>query len=93
MLLRRTRLGLTAARSLLAPGEQAPERVAEALGAELGWDEARCAAEAERFRSDAAAEGSVGRQRDCRQVRAVTFRSPAGCTDRTATVTGACRVS
>jgi glycerol-3-phosphate dehydrogenase len=57
VLLRRTRLGLTAARSLLAPGEQAPERVARALGAELGWDEARTAAEAERFRSDAAEEG------------------------------------
>ena len=59
VLLRRTRLGLTAARSLLAPGEQAPERVARALGAELGWDDARCAAEAERFRADAAAEGLV----------------------------------
>jgi glycerol-3-phosphate dehydrogenase len=57
VLLRRTRLGLTAARSLLAPGEQAPERVARALGAELGWDEARTAMEAERFRSDAAEEG------------------------------------
>jgi glycerol-3-phosphate dehydrogenase len=57
VLLRRTRLGLTAARSLLAPGEQAPERVARALGAELGWDEARTAVEAERFRSDAAEEG------------------------------------
>ena len=57
VLLRRTRLGLTAARSLLAPGEQAPERVARALGAELGWDEARAAAEADRFRSDAAEEG------------------------------------
>jgi glycerol-3-phosphate dehydrogenase len=57
VLLRRTRLGLTAARGLLAPGEQAPERVARALGAELGWDERRTAREAERFRSDAAAEG------------------------------------
>jgi glycerol-3-phosphate dehydrogenase len=59
VLLRRTRLGLTAARGLLAPGEQAPERVARALGAELGWDDARCAAEADRFRADAAAEGLV----------------------------------
>ena len=33
--------------------------MARALGAELGWDEARCAAEAERFRADAAAEGLV----------------------------------
>jgi glycerol-3-phosphate dehydrogenase len=59
VLLRRTRLGLTAARRLCAPGEHAPERVARALGAELGWDEARCAAEAERFRADAVAEGIV----------------------------------
>ncbi len=59
VLLRRTRLALTAARRLCAPGEQAPERVARALGAELGWDDARCAAEAERFRADAAAEGLV----------------------------------
>ena len=59
VLLRRTRLGLTAARRLCAPGEQAPERVARALGAELGWDAGRCAAEAERFRADAAAEGLV----------------------------------
>jgi glycerol-3-phosphate dehydrogenase len=59
VLLRRTRLGLTAARGLLAPGEQAPERVARALGAELGWDGARCAREAEQFRSEAAAEGLV----------------------------------
>ena len=59
VLLRRTRLGLTAARRLCAPGEQAPERVARALGAELGWDDARCAAEAERFRTDARAEGLV----------------------------------
>jgi glycerol-3-phosphate dehydrogenase len=59
VLLRRTRLGLTAARSLLAPGEQAPERVARALGDELGWDDARCAREAEHFRADAAAEGLV----------------------------------
>ena len=57
VLLRRTRLGLTAARGLLAPGEQAPERVARALGAELGWDDARCTREAGRFRSEAAAEG------------------------------------
>ena len=59
VLLRRTRLGLTAARRLCAPGEQAPERVARALGAELGWDDARCATEAERFRADAVAEGLV----------------------------------
>jgi glycerol-3-phosphate dehydrogenase len=59
VLLRRTRLGLTAGRSLLAAGEQAPERVARALGDELGWDDARCARAAEDFRADAAAEGLV----------------------------------
>ena len=59
MLLRRTRLGLTAARALCAPGEQAPERVAAALGAELGWDAARRAAEAAAFRAEADAEGIV----------------------------------
>jgi glycerol-3-phosphate dehydrogenase len=59
VLLRRTRLGLTGARILCAPGEQAPERVAAALGEELGWDAARCAAEAEAFRAEAVAEGVV----------------------------------
>ena len=56
-LLRRTRLGLTAARPLLAG--DAPARVAAAMGAELGWDAAREAAEAEAFRAEAAAEGLV----------------------------------
>jgi glycerol-3-phosphate dehydrogenase len=59
VLLRRTRLGLTAARSLCAAGEEAPERVAAALGGELGWDAARRGAEAAAFRADAAAEGLV----------------------------------
>ena len=59
MLLRRTRLGLTAARELCAPGERAPERVAAAMGEELGWDAARVAAEAEAFREEARAEGVV----------------------------------
>jgi glycerol-3-phosphate dehydrogenase len=59
VLLRRTRLGLTAARRLLAPGEEAPERVATALGSEHGWSPARIAAEAARFRAEAAAEGLV----------------------------------
>ena len=59
VLLRRTRLGLTAARGLLAPGEQAPARVARALGAELGWDEARNVRETERFHAEAASEGLV----------------------------------
>ncbi|HYM59229.1 MAG TPA: glycerol-3-phosphate dehydrogenase/oxidase, partial [Solirubrobacteraceae bacterium] len=59
VLLRRTRLGLTAARALCEPGGEGPERVARALGGELGWDGARCAAAAEGFRADAAAEGLV----------------------------------
>jgi len=59
VLLRRTRLGLTGARALCAPGERAPERVAAAMGAELGWDAARRAAEAAAFRAEADAEGIV----------------------------------
>jgi glycerol-3-phosphate dehydrogenase len=55
VLLRRTRLGLTAARPLL--GSDAVERVAAVLGGELGWDEARIAQEADAFRAEAVAEG------------------------------------
>jgi glycerol-3-phosphate dehydrogenase len=57
VLLRRTRLGLTGARPLLA--SDAPERVAAAVGEELGWDAARRAAEADAFRAEAVAEGLV----------------------------------
>jgi glycerol-3-phosphate dehydrogenase len=57
VLLRRTRLGLLAARDLCAPASDAPLRVAEAMGAELGWDERRAAAEVDRFREEAHAEG------------------------------------
>jgi glycerol-3-phosphate dehydrogenase len=56
-LLRRTRLGLTAARPLLR--SDAVERVAGAMGVELRWDEAQVAAEAEGFRREAASEGIV----------------------------------
>jgi glycerol-3-phosphate dehydrogenase len=59
VLLRRTRLGLTGARALCAPGERAPERVADALAGELGWDAARRDAEVAAFRAEAAAEGIV----------------------------------
>jgi glycerol-3-phosphate dehydrogenase len=59
VLLRRTRLGLTGARALCAPGERAAERVADAIGAELGWDVARRAAEVAAFRAEADAEGIV----------------------------------
>ena len=59
VLLRRTRLGLLAARALAAPGETAPARVAAALGAELGWDAERIAAEVGAAAAEAAAEGTV----------------------------------
>jgi glycerol-3-phosphate dehydrogenase len=55
VLLRRTRLGLLAARALEA--EEALERVAAAVGAELDWDESRRAKEIQAFRTEAAAEG------------------------------------
>jgi len=56
VLLRRTRLGLLAGRSLLA--DQAPAaRVASVLGEELGWDAARCDSELEGFQAEARAEG------------------------------------
>jgi glycerol-3-phosphate dehydrogenase len=58
-LLRRTRLGLTAARELCAGGSDAPARVAAAMGAELGWDAARGEREAAAFGLEAAAEGIV----------------------------------
>jgi glycerol-3-phosphate dehydrogenase len=60
VLLRRTRLGLLAARELCAPGSEAPLRVARAMGQELGWDERRVDAEVERFRQEARAEGICG---------------------------------
>ena len=56
VLLRRTRLGLLAARGLA--GEPA-SRVAAALAVELGWDAARVAMELESFRAEAEAEGIV----------------------------------
>ena len=60
VLLRRTRLGLLAGRALTAPDDPAPRRVAQALGAELGWDERRVSREVERFHEEAAAEGIAG---------------------------------
>jgi glycerol-3-phosphate dehydrogenase len=59
VLLRRTRLGLTAGRRLCRAGSTAPERVAAAMGEELGWDADRRAAEAAAFRDEAVAEGIV----------------------------------
>ncbi len=57
VLLRRTRLGLVDGRRLRDPAGDAAARVAAALGRELGWDDVRIAAEVERFREEAAAEG------------------------------------
>ena len=59
VLLRRTRLGLLAARELCAPGGETAARVARAMAAELGWDEARIATEVERFLAEARLEGLV----------------------------------
>jgi glycerol-3-phosphate dehydrogenase len=60
VLLRRTRLGLIAARELLYDGvKPAPcvARVAALLGDELGWSRARTVAETERFLEEARLEG------------------------------------
>jgi glycerol-3-phosphate dehydrogenase len=59
VLLRRTRLGLLAAKELCDRDSGVVRRVATALGAELSWDDARVEAELERFRDEAAAEGIV----------------------------------
>ncbi len=58
VLLRRTRLGLLAAREVTAA--DVARRVAEALAPELGWDAARVVAELRRFAEEAEAEGIVG---------------------------------
>ncbi|HEY3189323.1 MAG TPA: glycerol-3-phosphate dehydrogenase C-terminal domain-containing protein, partial [Solirubrobacteraceae bacterium] len=58
VLLRRTRLGLLAAREL---DDGPARRVAAALGAERRWDAARIDAEVERWRAESAAEGLVVR--------------------------------
>jgi glycerol-3-phosphate dehydrogenase len=57
VLLRRTRLGLLAAHELCDPASAVPLRVARALALELGWDDRRTQAEADAFRTEAAAEG------------------------------------
>ncbi len=56
VLLRRTRLGLVAARAIRESGGEVPVQVARAMGADLGWDEARVAVEARRFDQEARAE-------------------------------------
>ncbi len=57
VLLRRTRLGLIAARDVTAQGTA--QRVAAVLGAELGWDDAVVGAQLRRFAEEAEAEGIV----------------------------------
>jgi len=58
VLLRRTRLGLLAARELSAGAPDGPvARVADVLAGELGWDANRMHEEIERFRAEALAEG------------------------------------
>jgi glycerol-3-phosphate dehydrogenase len=57
VLLRRTRLGLLAARELCGEQDGAVTRVSELLGDELGWDESRRRLEADHFRREAHEEG------------------------------------
>ena len=57
VLLRRTRLGLLAAPQLVAQDAPGPVRVAAALAADQGWDEARVERELADWRAVAAAEG------------------------------------
>jgi glycerol-3-phosphate dehydrogenase len=57
VLLRRTRLGLLAARPLTAPDGEAARAVAEAMAPELGWDAARVEEELRDWREIARAEG------------------------------------
>jgi glycerol-3-phosphate dehydrogenase len=56
VLLRRTRLGLVAARAIRDSNGAVPLRVARAMSAELGWDDARVGLEAQRFDDEARAE-------------------------------------
>jgi glycerol-3-phosphate dehydrogenase len=59
VLLRRTRLGLLAAREVAAAQSPPLQRVAAAMASELGWDLARRESEVARFRAEALAEGIV----------------------------------
>jgi glycerol-3-phosphate dehydrogenase len=58
-LLRRTRLGLVAARDVAAPDGAAARRVAAAMAPELGWDDAAVQRAADAFAEEARAEGIV----------------------------------
>ena len=59
VLLRRTRVGLLAGRDL-SPDGPAARRVAGALQAELGWDQAQLRAQLDGWHAEARAEGVVG---------------------------------
>ena len=59
VLLRRTRLGLLAARDLTGPDGGAARAVAEAMGRELGWEPDRVERELENWAEVAEAEGIV----------------------------------
>jgi glycerol-3-phosphate dehydrogenase len=58
-LLRRTRVGLLAARAVAGPDGTTARRVAVAMGAELGWDDEQARAQARAFLDEASAEGIV----------------------------------
>ena len=60
-LLRRTRLGLLAAREVTDTGGETALRVARAMAPDLGWDEERAGREAQAFLEEAAEEGIVAR--------------------------------
>ena len=55
-LLRRSRVGLLAARAVTADGDDVARRVATAMAPELGWDQPRIEAEVDAFATEAAAE-------------------------------------
>jgi glycerol-3-phosphate dehydrogenase len=57
VLLRRTRLGLLAGRELTEPRAPEPARVAETLGATLGWNRMQVATAINGFATEAGAEG------------------------------------
>ena len=57
--LRRTRLGLLDARRLSEPGSQGAEAMAQAMAADLGWDEAKVASELEIWQRLVRVEGLV----------------------------------
>ena len=59
VLLRRTRLGLVAARDVAAPDGEVARRVAAAMAPETGWDDAAQKAAAAAFADEARAEGIV----------------------------------